>query len=48
VLLIDEWFRDDRVQWLYTAITRARERIVIVSKARELFSLLREASARVA
>jgi exodeoxyribonuclease-5 len=29
VLLIDEWFNDDRAQWLYTAITRAKQRIVI-------------------
>ena len=32
VLLIDEWSGDDRVQWLYTGITRAKERIVIASK----------------
>jgi len=32
VLLLDEWFRDDRVQWLYTGITRAKERITIASK----------------
>jgi exodeoxyribonuclease-5 len=35
VLLIDESaaFRDDRAHWLYTAITRAKERIAIASKA---------------
>jgi exodeoxyribonuclease-5 len=32
VLLIDEWFRDDPRQWLYTATTRAKERITIASK----------------
>ena len=32
VLLLDEWFRDDRVQWLYTGIIRAKERITIASK----------------
>ena len=32
VLLLDEWFRDDRVQWLYTGITHAKERITIASK----------------
>jgi hypothetical protein len=32
VLLLDEWFRDDRRQWLYTAITRAKERTTIASK----------------
>lgn len=30
VILFDEWYRDDRAKWLYTAITRASERIVIV------------------
>lgn len=29
-LLLDEWFMSDRRQWLYTAITRAAERINIV------------------
>lgn len=33
VLLIDEWnMRDTRRQWLYTAITRAQERITVVRK----------------
>ena len=34
VLLIDESaaFREDRTRWLYTAITRAKERITIASK----------------
>lgn len=30
VLLLDEWYGKDRRQWLYTAITRAAERIDIV------------------
>ena len=30
VLLFDEWYGKDRKQWLYTAITRAAERIDIV------------------
>ena len=30
VLLFDEWYMKDRVQWLYTAVTRAAERIDIV------------------
>ena len=30
VLLFDEWFGKDRRQWLYTAITRAAERIDVV------------------
>lgn len=30
VLLFDEWRREDRKQWLYTAVTRAAERIDIV------------------
>jgi exodeoxyribonuclease-5 len=32
VLLIDEWFQKDRIPWLYTGITRAKERITIASK----------------
>ena len=33
VLLIDEWRRpEDRTRWLYTAITRAKERITVASK----------------
>lgn len=30
VVIFDEWKRDDRKQWLYTAITRAQERITVV------------------
>ena len=30
VLVIDEWFRNDRQQWLYTAITRAAEKVRVV------------------
>lgn len=30
VLLLDEWYRPDRKEWLYTAVTRASERIDIV------------------
>lgn len=30
VTLFDEWYRDDRRQWLYTGVTRAAERIDIV------------------
>lgn len=30
VLLFDEWYRKDRNKWLYTAITRAAERIDVV------------------
>ena len=30
VLLFDEWFRQDRKQWLYTGITRAAEKICVV------------------
>jgi exodeoxyribonuclease-5 len=30
VLLLDEWYGKDRRQWLYTAITRAAERIDVV------------------
>jgi exodeoxyribonuclease-5 len=29
VLLIDQWFGEDRDRWCYTAITRAKEHIVI-------------------
>ena len=29
VLHIDEWFREDRQRWLYTGLTRAKDRIVI-------------------
>jgi exodeoxyribonuclease-5 len=31
VLLVDEWFRSDRAQWLYTGITRAKERIILAN-----------------
>jgi len=34
VLLIDEWFGDDRIPWLYTAITRTAKRIAIVRRSR--------------
>ena len=30
VTLFDEWYRDDRKNWLYTAITRAAEKITII------------------
>ncbi len=30
VLLFDEWYGKDRKEWLYTAITRAAERIDLV------------------
>lgn len=30
VLLLDEWYGQDRRQWLYTAITRAAERIDVI------------------
>lgn len=30
VVLLDEWYSRDRKQWLYTAITRAAERITII------------------
>lgn len=30
VVLLDEWRRPDRQQWLYTAITRASERVTVV------------------
>lgn len=30
VTLFDEWYRDDRKNWLYTAITRASEKINII------------------
>jgi hypothetical protein len=32
VLLIDEWCGDDRNCWLYTGLTRAKERITIARK----------------
>ena len=34
VLLIDEWCRDDRNRWIYTGITRAKERLVVAAKGR--------------
>ena len=35
VLLVDEWHRpEDRTRWLYTALTRAKERIVVARDAR--------------
>ena len=30
VLVVDEWFRNDRKQWLYTAITRAAKKVRVV------------------
>lgn len=30
VLVIDEWFRNDRQQWLYTALTRAAKKVRVV------------------
>lgn len=33
VLLLDEWFSSDRDRWLYTGVTRARERIVIARRS---------------
>jgi len=33
VLLIDEWFHDDRIPWLYTGITRAAKRITIARRS---------------
>lgn len=32
VVVIDEWSRADRKKWLYTAITRAAERVVVVQQ----------------
>jgi hypothetical protein len=33
VVLIDEWFGDDRIPWLYTGITRAAKRITIARRS---------------
>lgn len=30
VLVVDEWFRNDRQQWLYTALTRAAKKVRVV------------------
>lgn len=30
VVLFDEWYRQDRRQWLYTAVTRAAERLTVI------------------